>query len=124
MRWLSVFLAILLMVVPIVATAQPASPSPEVIACRALETYTDGDLRVTVIVFHQRDETQRSALSALLQQHSGDVVEIQGADGKWRRARMTRLKSCFGRGLLLLPSDTAIAEHAEFQLRSPAAETR
>ena len=96
-------------------TSTPAAP----IACRALETYSDAELKAEVVIFHQRDEAQRQALAALLRENSGQSVEIQVSDGAWRRARMVRLKSCFGRGLLLLPAPSSIAEHAEFLLRTP-----
>jgi len=120
MRWLLVSVATLSLIAS--ATPPQLSPSAEsaAIACRALETYNVADLKVTAVVFHQRDETQRSQLVALLHQHSGEVVEIQASDGKWQRAHLLRLKSCFGRGLLLLATPASIPEHAEFALRLPA----
>jgi hypothetical protein len=86
-----------------------------------LEAHTDSELRVTVVVFHQRDETQRSQLAPLLRGHSGEMVEVQAGGGAWRRARMVRLKSCFGRGLLILPASGAFPERGEFMLRLAAA---
>jgi len=112
---------LLLLSVP--SISQQVSPSGVAagsLGCRALETYTDGELKVAAIVFHQHDEAQRSQLAVLLRDHSGEMVEIQGEDGKWRRARMVRLKSCFGRGLLLLTAPAPFSEHAEFLLRVPA----
>jgi hypothetical protein len=101
--------------------APPASPQTATIACRALETHTDDELKVTVVVFHQRDEAGRSQLATLLREHSGAMVEVQAADGGWRRARVVRLKSCFGRGLLLVPAPAPFSDRAEFALRlSPA----
>jgi hypothetical protein len=123
MRWIFVALTALLLLLPVLVAAQQVSPSEVAVAtlgCRALETYTDGELKVAAIVFHQRDEAQRSQLAALLRDHSGEMVEIQAGDGKWRRARMVRLKSCFGRGLLLLAAPAPVSEHAEFMLRFPA----
>jgi len=116
--------AALLLILPIVAKAQAAAPRPATaeparIACRALETRTDDELKVTVVVFHQRDEGQRSQLAELLRGHSGQMVEVQTADGAWHRARMVRLKSCFGRGLLLLPAPAPFPERTEFVLRLP-----
>ena len=115
--------AALLLILTIAAEAQaaprPATVEPVRIACRALETHTDDELKVTVVVFHQRDEGQRSQLAELLRGHSGQMVEVQTADGAWRRARMVRLKSCFGRGLLLLPAPAPFAERTEFMLRLP-----
>lgn len=65
----------------------------EKIACRALEVHTDDELKVTVVVFLQRDEGQRSQLAALLREYSGAMVEVQTGNGAWWRARLLRLKS-------------------------------
>lgn len=89
----------------------------EKIACRALEVHTDDELKVTVVVFLQRDEGQRSQLAALLREYSGAMVEVQTGNGAWWRARLLRLKSCFGRGLLLLPTPVPFPERSEFLLR-------
>ena len=115
--------AVLFLILPALSESQavpPASPQTGTIACRALETHTDDGLKVTVVVFHQRDEAQRSQLAELLRGHSGQMVEVQASDGSWRRARMLRLKSCFGRGLLMLAAPAPFSERAEFALRLPA----
>jgi hypothetical protein len=84
-----------------------------------MEVHTDAANRTTVIVFHQRDEASRAALAELLRAHSGDTVEIRaGEEQSWRRAIVFRLKSCLGRGLLLVPSDeTQLKEGGEFHLK-------
>jgi hypothetical protein len=112
-------LAALILPLPLVSQSAPptTTASAETIACRALEAHTDDELRVTAVVFHQRDEAQRSQVAALLREHSGEIVEVQAGDGTWRRARMVRLKSCFGRGLLILPAPAPISERGEFLLR-------
>lgn len=115
-----VLFAVLVTLSPLFLTAQPGQhPVAVTIACRALDTYTDPELKISFIVFHQRDEAQRSELATLLRNYSGQTVEIQGADGNWRSARMIRLKSCFGRGLLLLSAPSPIAEHSQFLVRVP-----
>jgi len=121
MRSARLLLAALLLMWPILSGSQaaPASAQVETIACRALEVHSDEELKVTVAVFHQRDEGQRSPLAALLREHSGAMVEVQAGDGTWRRARMVRLKSCFGRGLLLLSTPAPFSERGEFLLRVP-----
>ena len=118
-----VFVA-LLVTLAVFSGAQ-AAPHPETtdagtIACRALETHTDDALKVTVVVFHQRDQAQRSQLATLLHEYSGAMVEVQAGDGTWRRARLVRLKSCFGRGLLMLLAPAPFSNRAEFALRLPA----
>ena len=106
--------------ISILASAQSQSSSVAVtIACKALDAYTDPQLKVAVIVFHQRDEAQRSELAVLLHNYSGSIVQIQGDDGNWRDARMIRLQSCFGRGLLQLSGPSTIAQHGQFLLRVP-----
>jgi len=116
-------IVVLLVVMPQPSSPQSA-PAPTAatgtIACRALETLTDDGLKIAVIVFHQRDEEARSQLGALLREHSGETVEVQAGGGAWRRARLARLKSCFGRGLLMLPSPAPFSARGEFVLRLPA----
>jgi hypothetical protein len=101
------------------AAPHPAAADAGTIACRALETHTDDNLKATVVVFHQRDDAQRSQLATLLREHSGAMVEVQAGDGAWRRARVVRLKSCFGRGLLFLAAPAPFPDHTEFALRLP-----
>jgi len=115
----AIFVLVALML-PVLAGPQAtpiATGDAETISCRSLEMHTDDDLKVTIIIFHQRNQEQRSQLAALLQQHSGAMVEVQTADGKWRRARLLRLKSCFGRGLLIMPAAAPFSERAVFSLR-------
>ncbi len=115
--------AVLLLILSILpgaqAAPQAAAAGSGTIACRALEAHTDDELKVTLVVFHQRDEVQRSRLATLLREHSGAMVEVQAADGTWRRARLARLKSCFGRGLLMLPAPAPFTDRTEFALRLP-----
>ena len=114
-------LTVIFLLLPIFVSAQTKQqPLALTITCRALETYADTELKASVIVFHQADEAQRSELAMLLRSHSGEMVEIQAGDGRWLRARMVRLKTCFGRGLLLLPAPAPISERAQFVLRLPA----
>jgi len=124
-KWnMSVAFAALSLVFPALSAAQTPPPAATAdagtIACRALEAHTDNELKVTVVVFHQRDQAQHSQLAALLREHSGAMVEVQSGDGAWRRARLVRLKSCFGRGLLMLPAPAPFSDRAEFVLRVPA----
>lgn len=91
------------------------------VACRALEVHADATLGVTVVVFHQRDDADRERVGALLRAHDGAVVEFQTRDGAWHAATAMRLKSCFGRGLLLFRAGAAaLVEKDEFLLREPA----
>jgi len=90
------------------------------LACRALEVHSDSQLKVAVIVFHQADESQRAELAQLLRDHSGETVEIQGTEaGGWQRAQMVRMKSCFGRGLLMMTAPAPVSDGSHFLLRIP-----
>jgi hypothetical protein len=121
-RILSLVFLALLLILPVVSEPQTtplATTDHATLACRALEVHADGELKVIVVVFHQREEAQRSQLAALLRGHSGEIVEVQAGDDVWRRARMVRLKSCFGRGLLILLAPAPFSERTEFALRLP-----
>jgi hypothetical protein len=85
------------------ATQTAADAATDTVACRVLEVHTSEQPAVTVAVFHQRDKQDQPRLSALLQKNSGASVMVQIGDGAWQRATVVRLKSCFGRGLLILP---------------------
>jgi len=93
------------------------------VACRAMEVHTDATNHMTVVVFHQADEASVEAFRTLLHTHSGEAVEVNvdaGASGTWR-GTVFRLKSCFGRGLLLFPASAPpLKEGTKFQLRLAA----
>lgn len=93
------------------------------VACRAMEVHTDSTNHMTVVVFHQADEASVEAFRTLLHAHSGDAVEVNvdaAASGTWR-GTVFRLKSCFGRGLLLFPASAPpLKEGTKFLLRLAA----
>jgi hypothetical protein len=121
-------LVVITMMTAVGPGAAAAPPTPEaapVIACRALEVHRDAKLGVTIVVFHQRDDKDRDRVGALLRGHDGAAVEFRTGDGASHSATLMRLKSCFGRGLLLFPADAArIAEKDEFVLVEPTPEAR
>ncbi len=72
----------------------------------------------TAVIFHQRDKAEGPRLGELLLAHSGEEVEIETRDARRHRATVARLKSCFGRGLLLFATGEAkLREKDEFVLR-------
>lgn len=101
-------------------TRRQAADTEAGVACRVMEVHTDAANRMTVVVFHQADEASRGAFAALLRAHSGDAVDVEvdaAASGTWR-GTVFRLKSCFGRGLLLFPASAPpLKEGAKFRLR-------
>jgi hypothetical protein len=105
--------------IPLAARIQPQPPPPVSIVWSALEVHTDPERKTAVVVFRARDQAQRSELAVLVGNHSGEMVELQGATGKWQSARMFRLRTYLGRGLLLVPTPSPIAERSQFLLRVP-----
>ncbi len=103
------------------AALAPHPQAANILSCRVMEVHASAELRVITVVFHQKDKNDGPRLGALLGKHSGASVEFQTADGAWHRAQVFRLKSCFGRGLLILAADEAkLAERRDFVLKFPA----
>jgi len=103
------------------ATPAPLPQAANVVACRVMEAHTSAEMRVVTVAFHQKDKNDGPRLGALLGKHSGASVEFQTADGAWHRAQVFRLKSCFGRGLLVFAAgESQLAERKDFGLKFPA----
>ncbi|HUK86045.1 MAG TPA: hypothetical protein VLT85_00145 [Terriglobales bacterium] len=102
------------------AVARAAAPAPATVACRVLEVHHDAATGVTVALFHHQDAADQARLAELLRAHPEAAVEYQARDRAWRPAGLARLKSCFGRGLLILPPGSpALAPGDDFLLRFP-----
>jgi hypothetical protein len=75
---------------------------------------------VTIVVFTQRDKPDHARLADLLKENDGGAVELRTADGKWHKATLVRVRSCFGRGLLFMAGDAGEPKDREnFLLRFP-----
>ena len=96
---------------------QGESASGGPIACRVLEAHAAARPSAAVVIFHQQNKADQAQLATLLREHSGESVEFRVGDGPWTGGTMFRLKSCFGRGMLLLPSETTMEDGATFVLR-------
>jgi len=114
------------LVLPVVGAQElqhrPAEQNPRVVTCRVREAHSSGNPAVGLAVFSQRDKADAERLSTLLRSAAdGGAVEFQiGEAGDWKAASIVRLKSCFGRGLLIVPSGTSPpAEGTTFLLRFP-----
>jgi hypothetical protein len=119
---LATFLAVCICDPALGAQAQGAEKKAEneAITCRVIEAFEAGRLGVRAVVFHQRDRADGPRLGALLLAHSGEEMEFETRDGQRHRAPVFRVKSCFGRGLLLVPtSEVKLGEKDEFTLRLP-----
>lgn len=126
MRWRSIrFLGVCVCLAAAVAVrARPqssATADSNVVVCRAMESHSSEQPPVAAVVFHQRNRQDGPRLGELLLKNSGANVEIQiGQDGSRQTARVFRLKSCFGRGLLVLPtSATAPKDGETFTIKFP-----
>jgi hypothetical protein len=128
-HWLRVYpgAAFAFLAAAIAINARPQSTAPvahaNVVACRVLETHTSDQPPIITVVFHHRDREDGPVLGSLLLENSGAIVEIQiGKDGPRQTGRVFRLKSCFGRGLLLLPTGaTAPKDREVFTIKFPSA---
>lgn len=101
---------------------RPAERDSRVVACRVMEAHVSVNPAVSVVVFHQRDKADAERFSTLLRNaRDGGQVEFQRDEGgAWRPASVARLRSCFGRGLLILPTaETPLTETSTFLLRFP-----
>ena len=86
-----------------------------------MEVFTARQLGTTAVIFHQLDKADASRLSDLLKVYSATQVEFETRDGRKHRATVMRMKTCFGRGLLLFPSaEAGLGENYDFMLRFPA----
>lgn len=121
---LKVALLLLLNIGPAVFTSGSQGPHINVsnqqdssVLCSAMEVFTDQRLSVRAIVFHQANKTDGPRLGSLLADHTGEAMELRTAEGQRCRATVFRVKSAFGRGLMLLPlSAPALAAHDQFRL--------
>ena len=108
-------LVLLLSLFPSAGAEKPALEGT--VTCRAMEVFTAARINATAVIFHQRDKADGSRLGELLQAHTGEAVEFETADGRQHRATVERVKSCFGRGLLLFrASEAKLAAKEDFVL--------
>lgn len=106
----------------IAARAQVASTNGEnrPIICSVMESFEEQKLGAQAVVFHQRDKVDGPRLGDLLLKHSGQEMELEASGGRRYRATIFRVKSCFGRGLAIIPTNRLkLQENDEFSLRLP-----
>lgn len=101
-------------------SAQAVNSTQQSVACRVMEVFVAERLGVAAVIFHQRDKADGPRLGELLLAHSGQEVEFETRDGQRHRATVMRVKSCFGRGLLLFAaSEAKLAEKDDFVMCFP-----
>lgn len=96
--------------------AHPTAGS-NVVTCRVLEVHANKEPGVVLVIFHQRDKQDQPRFAALLKQSTGGTIQIRPAGAQWKSASVIRLKSCFGRGMLILPPGTSLKEHADLVVK-------
>jgi hypothetical protein len=111
----------------LVATLSPclarsnSGTSAETIACRAIEAEVATRFAVSLVVFHYRGTADRDRLGQLLRKYDGGNVQFKTHGGPWRPATVLRLKTCFGRGLLVFSvSGPKLARGDEFMIEFPS----
>ena len=110
--------ALSLLVAPVLLGQKPTRDMT--INCRVMEVFVAERVRATAVIFHQRDKADGPRLGELLLAYSGEEVEFETADGRRHRATVARIKSCFGRGLLIFAAGEAkLVEKEDFVLRFP-----
>jgi hypothetical protein len=103
--------------------AHAAAPS-NVVICRVLEVHANKDPGIVLVIFHQRDKQDQPRFAALLKQSSGGTIQIRPSGAQWQSAAVIRLKSCFGRGMLILPAGTtSLKERADLVVKFTEAKT-
>lgn len=94
-------------------SSQPEKLDALIVNCRTMEVFVAKSRGASVVIFHQRDIADGPNLGELLQKYTGQEVEFETGDGKHHHATVERIKSCFGRGLLIYASDDANLEAKE-----------
>jgi len=84
-----------------------AAPTTGFVECKVLEAHTGSVPAVLVVIFHQDKKQDQPRLSELLKQNSGSNAEVQIGSGAWTKVNVFRLRTAFGRGMLLFPSGTS-----------------
>ena len=102
------------------AQAPVTKADNEPVVCSVMEVFEDGKLGVRAVIFHQRDKADGPRLGALLLAHAGEEMELQAPGGPRYRATVFRVKSAFGRGLVMTPVGRfKLAAQDQFSLRLP-----
>ena len=114
-KWI-VFLGLIVASTTLPGFAQTAS-AKGTITCRVMEVFVAKPLGTTAVIFHQSAKADGPRLGQMLLVHTGEKVEFETPDGRRHEATVERVKSCFGRGLLLFHSNEAdLAAKEDFVL--------
>jgi hypothetical protein len=120
---LAVFVCAVAFAIPSFAARQAAShpnavPEPLIVECRVLEAHASTAPAALVVIFHQQVKKDQPRLSALIKANSGSDADIQIGSAAWKRAPIFRLRTCFGRGMMILSAgETALKDGDTFRIR-------
>lgn len=104
------------------ASHQNTAPQSGVVDCKVLEAHTGSAPAVLVVIFHQNKKQDQPRLAELLKHNSGSSAEVQLGAGAWTKVNVFRLRTAFGRGMLLLPAGSmALKDGDTFRIRFAAA---
>lgn len=100
------------------SASRPNPASESIVQCRVLEAHASTLPAVLVVIFHQQEKKDQPRLSALIKANSGSDAEIQIGGATWTKAPMYRLRTCFGRGMLILAAGNAALKDGDtFRIR-------
>lgn len=95
-----------------------ATTEPAVVECTVLEAHASAAPAVLVVIFHQEQKKDQPRLAALIKVNSGSDADIQIGSAPWTRATIFRLRTCFGRGMMVLsPRGTELKDGETFRIR-------
>lgn len=116
--WMSLGSIDAVMAGPLVLEAEvlEGSDSLDVVGTRA------GPVRYVLI--HHAHEQDQSTVSHWLRSHETAGVTFSTKDGQHHRGVLSRLKHCFGRGLLIYADPVSLAEKDLVRLELPMVETK
>jgi hypothetical protein len=105
------------------APHQITAPESGIVDCKVLEAHTGSAPAVKVVIFHQSKKQDQPRLAGYLKQNSGSDAEVQLGTDAWTKVNVFRLRTAFGRGMLLLPADSALKVGDTFRIRFAAAQS-
>lgn len=120
---LAVFVCAIAFAVPSLAARQAAShpnavPESAVVECRVLEAHASAAPAALVVIFHQQEKKDQPRLAALIKANSGSEANIQIGGAAWIEVPIFRLRTCFGRGMMILsPGEAALKDGDTFRIR-------
>ncbi|MGA9883139.1 MAG: hypothetical protein WBQ34_05430 [Candidatus Acidiferrales bacterium] len=95
------------------------NPAPEsnTVQCRVVEAHASAKPAALLVIFRQQQKQDQPRLAALVKENSGSDAEVQ-IGGAWSKVELFRLRTCFGRGMLVFPSAALLLKDGDtFRIR-------